>query len=443
MTPPRVDVLVINWNGMEHVHACFSSLLANDYPESRFVLVDNASTDGSADYVERTFGGDPRVEVLRLPENLGWSRANNVAMKRSLDRGADFVFLINNDTWTAPDAIARLVARAEQLPQAGALAPKMVLFDTPEVLNSTGLACSYIGCSWDIGLGRVDAPGWNEDAPIIGVCGGAAFFRAEALRKSGLLPEDFEIYLDDLELCLRIWDAGYEIRRCPDAVVRHKFSATMGQGDRARHKYYLNTRNRLRVILRNYPFTRIVSVLPAVLVGEARAMGRAMLEGETWRVSAHLRAWKALAGYLPEVSCTRKERRARGLQFGRFWPLITFERMFFRGAPLPKAGWYASRSAQGLEVRPLAVRAVETVRAGRLRVTLVNCYPHLGTAEVLIEQNGVSLARVCSVDQTAVEFDVADGPLDFTAQRLFFAEATGELADYGGWIALEPCGAKA
>src|SRR5690606_18894249 len=138
MTAPLVYVLIINWNGMEHVEACFTSLFASTYANVKFLLIDNASTDGSLAYVREHFK-DPRLEILALPENLGWSGGNNAGIRYAQARDAEFLFLLNNDTWTAADCLERLVDQALGDETIGLLAPKMVLYDTPCVLNSLGL----------------------------------------------------------------------------------------------------------------------------------------------------------------------------------------------------------------------------------------------------------------------------------------------------------------
>lgn len=435
MTTPSVHVLVINWNGLEHLQACFDSLLAGTYPNARYVLVDNGSTDDSVAFTRARYG--ERVEILALGRNLGWSGGNNAGMARALEAGADYVFLLNNDTATAPDALDRLVAMAEARPETGALAPKMVLFHAPEIINSVGLECSIIGSSWDKGVGRLDAPRWNVSERVIGVCGGAFFLRASALRKTGLLPEDFEIYLDDLDLSLRLWDAGYEIWSCPEAVVRHKFSATLGQGRRARWKYYLNTRNRFRVILRNFPVRTWPGIEVPVLIGECRALGRALLDGEAWRVWAHVRAWGSGLLYHRQAWLERRRRRDRGLTPGRFWPLLRRDILFCPGALLPEQGWYPSRVFRGESLRPMGRRAWMEAPPGRLRLLHANCYPALGVTEVTVRMNGVDVTTLSTRDLEAVDLDTAGGRLELEARNVFEAEATGEVVDLGGWIRVD------
>ncbi|MGI6460594.1 MAG: glycosyltransferase family 2 protein [Candidatus Hydrogenedentales bacterium] len=228
----------------------------------------------------------------------------------------------------------------------------MLLFDAPHLLNSLGIECSITGSSWDLAVGRLDGPRWDTPRKVLGVCGGAMFLRSAALRKAGLLP-DFQIYLDDLDLCLRIWNAGFEIWNCPEAVIRHKFSATMGAGKRLRQKYYLNTRNRMRLLLRNFPLSKLFLAKPKLLLGEAKSVGRGILDGDYWKLWAHAKAWGASLAYYPEAW---RARRRHGTS-ARFWPQIRQDVLFFPGVELPENGWYAERVVNGDSLRPISQTA--------------------------------------------------------------------------------------
>jgi GT2 family glycosyltransferase len=437
MNRPLVHVLVLNWNGLEHLSECFNSLRQTTYTNARFILIDNASTDDSVPYVRETCINDPRVEIIENPTNLGWSGGNNVGIVRALDAGADYVFLLNNDTVTATNAIDELVRMAEANQNVGALAPKMLLYDNPALVNSVGIECSIIGNGWDLGLGRLDAPKWNVKRQVAGVCGGAAFLRSKALRAAGLLPEDFEIYLDDLDLSLRLWNAGYEILSCPEAVVRHKFSATMGQGRHERRKYYLNTRNRFRMILRNFPVGQAFRVVAALLLGETRAAGRAVLDRELWRVAAHMRAWCAAALFAPGDLAARRTQTLTPDKHSRFWPLIRTDQLFFPGVDFPEDGWYLPRTVHGAEYRPISSHAFLEVNTGKLRLAFVNCYPEFGCMEVDVSNNGKPIVSLPSLNQGDVVIEVEEGALEFRANRIFDADDTGEHTDFGGWIRVE------
>ena len=440
MNKPLLHVLIINWNGCEHLEACFGTLLAGTYPNVRYILVDNASNDDSVAYVEERFGDDSRVEILVCPSNLGWSGGNNYAIKASMAAGADYVFLLNNDTACAVDTMDKVVAMAEVRPEVGALAPKMLLFDHPDVLNSVGLDCSVIGGAWDRGIGRLDGSRWSNPEPVVGACGGACLFRTKVLEKTGLLPEGFDIYLDDLDLCLRIWDAGYEVWSCPEAVVRHKFSATYGEGRAARRKYYLNTRNRFWVVLRNFPIAQFPRILIALCVGELRALGRAVLDGMFWRVAVHLRAWCAAVAYLPNAMGERQRRRRSGLRIGQFWRHVRTTPLFSPGIEIPERGWYSERNVKGITARPISSHAWQEVEAGLYRLVSVNPYPELGESEIEVSMAGKILATLSTMDQSEVIVAVEGGRLALKSRFIFDADCTGELSDYGGWVSIFPSG---
>jgi GT2 family glycosyltransferase len=437
MTQPLVHVLIINWNGQEHLEACFSSLLQNAYAPVKYILVDNASEDNSVDFVTERFGQDERVDIVECPRNLGWSGGNNYAIRRSLAAGADYLFLLNNDTSTAPDALEKLVSHAESDPTIGALAPKMLLFDYPELINSVGIECSLIGCGWDKGIGRLDGPQWDTVSPVTGVCCGAWLLRASVLEKTGLLPAEFGIYLDDLDLCLRIWNAGYNLQSCPEARIHHKFSATTGQGKGTRHKYYLNTRNRLWLVVRNFPLSKMWLVAPAVFLGECRAMGSAIRQGAYWRIWAHIRAWASFLRYLPKALTERIQRRKRGIGRCRFWEFIRKDRMFSAGVLLPDCGWYQEKKVNGQCIRAMGAKSWQDVSSGALRLIHSNCYPDLGATDVRVTMNGEELATLSTLKLDELSLDVCSGRLEFEARHLFDADQSGEVVDLGGWIRIE------
>lgn len=328
---PLVHVLVINWNGIEHLQDCFDSLVACDYANARFILLDNASDDDSVQFVTDTYT-DPRIEIMQLDANYGWSGANNRGMEAALEAGSDYVLLLNNDTKVEPDFLSKLVDTAESDPTIGALSPRILMFYNTHIINSLGLKMSLIGAGWDIGIGQPDNSKWNVPTETLGVCGAAMFLRCDVLERTGLLPDDFGIYLDDLDLCLRIWESGYTIRLCYDSVVYHKFSATMGEGKRARHKYYLNTRNRTRVVMRHFPVSKWPLAKLSFSIGEVKAIGRAILDADLWKLPLHARTWIDAICYFPRALRFRRE--TNQVMTPKMWSLVEKDRLFFPGMPV-------------------------------------------------------------------------------------------------------------
>jgi GT2 family glycosyltransferase len=425
---------------MEHLEECFDTLLLSTYPNARYLLVDNASDDGSVEFVRTRYGDVPGVEILECGANLGWSGGNNLGMEHALAADADYVLLLNNDTRIAPDALDFLVRQAEADLAVGALSPKILMYDNPEILNSVGLEATIIGSSWDKGIGRADAPRWDVEKEIIGVCGAAMFIRGSALQKTGLLPTDFDIYLDDLDLCLRIWMAGYTIRTCPKAQVWHKFSATMGTGERARHKYYLNTCNRVRIILRNYPVSQFIPIGLLYFKGECKALGRAVLDGEWWRIAAHIKSWLAAIAYIPKTLPTRLRHQGDP---ARFWPMILRAPLFFPGTVFPAKGFYPPEKIRTEEFQPISPRTSYSHAGGPLCIK--TCSPE-GVAfrpEMTVRFGDSKIAHL-TTETPFLRDDVPPGEVTIESAHILSAEESGRRYDIGGWIRItteqsEPC----
>lgn len=271
----KVSVVVLNYNGLEHLETCLSSLMRQTYDEFQIIVSDNGSTDGSVDYIKKNF---PGVKVLENGENLGFARGNNLAIEMAIRDGAEFIALLNNDTEVHEDWIKEMVKVLEGDRGIGACASKMLLFDNRDVLNSGGGAVNYVGHAWPEGLLEKDA-GQYMKREIDLACAGAFMVKAKVLREVGLFDEDYFIYAEDTDLSWRIRLAGYKIYYVPDAVVYHKYTASFDNKD----KYYLLERNRLATILKNYSARTLILVSPGMLFAEVAALFYALITGWFWR----------------------------------------------------------------------------------------------------------------------------------------------------------------
>ncbi len=246
---PRVACVVLNLNGRELLLTTLRSLARQTFPGLSTIVVDNASTDGSQAAVRAQF---PALPLLDTGSNLGFGGGNNVGMQRALDEGADWVFLLNNDTEIAPDAIARLVEVGERHPRAGVLGAKIYFFDRPDVLWYAGGVLSLrAGLVAHRGIHRRDRGDYDTVEDTGYVTGCAMLLRASMLREIGLFDPAFHpAYGEDADLCLRARRAGWRTMYVPAARVWHKVSSFSG-GGRSALKTRLKAAHNLRLFRRH------------------------------------------------------------------------------------------------------------------------------------------------------------------------------------------------
>jgi GT2 family glycosyltransferase len=274
----KLVAVTINWNGGADTLRALDSLAGIET-----VVVDNGSTDGSdAAIAERD------VELIRTGENLGFAGGNNVGIRAALERGADWVLLINNDS-IAGEGLAEALERAAQArPDAGILACKIYLHD--DVLQYAGASFNAaLGYSGRLaGYGRRDDGRWDDLRDVGRADGAAMAVSRAAIEHAGLLDEQLFAYVEDVDWSLRIRAAGFAVVFVPDAKVWHLGSASTGGAASTTNLYY-GTRNTLVVAERHRPLPRgLRGLRRLVVVGshllragrrpEARA---AVLEG--WR----------------------------------------------------------------------------------------------------------------------------------------------------------------
>jgi GT2 family glycosyltransferase len=252
-----VTTIVANWNGRAYLDRCLASLAAQTCQSQRIILVDNGSTDGSADYVRARY---PQVQVIRLDRNAGFAGANNIAM---LQAASKYVVLLNNDAYAEPDWLARMVQVAESNSQIGMVACKMLFADAPGMINSAGLALDWAGFCWDWRGGEPDDCAETAIQESFGPSGAAALYRKAMLDDIGLFDQDFFAYAEDADLNWRAQRAGWRCLYAPTARVYHIASATAGEG--SHFKQFLLGRNKVWMFAKNLPGGRYLAwIIPLI-----------------------------------------------------------------------------------------------------------------------------------------------------------------------------------
>jgi GT2 family glycosyltransferase len=246
-----VVAVVLTWNGREDTLACLASLeAAPDRPDA-IVLVDNGSSDGTAEAVRERF---PDVELVRSEENLGFAGGNNLGLERAGEFGADHVLVLNNDAEVEPGAVRALVEEAARRPDAASLGSKILFAEPPDLIWFAGARfdprAGYNGRQ--LGYrerddGRYDAVHETDRA-----CGAAMLVPRAVLDAVGGFDEELFLYSEDVEWSLRARRAGYRHYVVPASVVRHRVSAA-GGGESSPLTLYYGLRNTLVVCERYAP----------------------------------------------------------------------------------------------------------------------------------------------------------------------------------------------
>ena len=211
---PTVTCVVVNWNGWQDTIACLASLAAQNYPSLRVLLVDNGSTNDSVVRIRESF---PDLAILETRQNLGFSSGSNAGMRQALAEGADYVWLLNNDTIAPPDTCSKLVAKALQEPGARLIGSVLYYMHNPTQIQAWGGGNIIVWMGHTTHFYRPSKIGPNGYLTFASV-----LIPREVLLKVGVLFEGSFMYWDDSDFALRVTKAGYTLAVAEDTAILHK-----------------------------------------------------------------------------------------------------------------------------------------------------------------------------------------------------------------------------
>ena len=236
MIDPNVTAVVVNWNLKEETLNCLQSLTRLDHP-CKTIIVDNGSSDDSAEYVAHHF---PQIELITLPSNVGFGTACNLAITQALkDPACKYVLLLNNDAVTHPNTLSELMNAVQAYPEAGIFGPKVYYRDDPGRIWYAGARRRWgVLAATDTGRGQIDRGQFNTLREVDYVFGAAMLICRAVFERIGLFDEKFFLYLEDLDFCLRAQATGFSLLFVPQARVWHKGSASTNH-NKAIRRYHL------------------------------------------------------------------------------------------------------------------------------------------------------------------------------------------------------------
>lgn len=312
----RASVILVNCNGRGHLERCLPSVLSTVTPEDEVIIVDNGSTDGSADWVREKF---PAIRLIRSQVNGGFSYGCNLGAHHA--RGQYLVFL-NPDTTVVPDWLDALLAPLSD-PHVALVTPCILRMDNPVRINTAGNEVHPTGLAFCRGAG-MPPEAFSAPEDVAAVSGAAFAVRRDVWEALGGMDESFFLYVEDTDLSWRAWLAGYRCRYVPEPVVYHDYDLRFGAG-----KFFFQERNRYLLLLKNLRWRTLLLLFPSLLLAEVVTWGFLMMyHPRRWRekVRAYLwiaRNWREIRARRRAVQ-SRRQTRDRDL-LARCTPYLAYE----------------------------------------------------------------------------------------------------------------------
>lgn len=268
--PPSVCCVLVNWNGWRDTLACLDSLTAQDYEDLQVIVVDNGSTNDS---VERIREAHPSVTLIETGENLGFPSGCNVGIRAAYAGGADYMWLLNNDTVAPPDTASKLVRAAMANPKAGAVGAVLRYMHDPGRVQAWGGGRVNL---WAGYAGHYLKPAkFNEKSYLTGA---SMVVPRKAVEDVGVLYEGFFMYCDDSDYCFRLRRAGYSLAIAEDTAILHKEGGSGRQASLLMNQFA--TTSMLRLLRRHAPVPPFsMAIFLALRFGKRLLLGR-------WRSAA-------------------------------------------------------------------------------------------------------------------------------------------------------------
>ena len=314
MPDPPVSIIIVTYNSKEDLKECLPSILNQDYPVFEVIIVDNNSEDGTVEFVERNF---PQIQNISNNENFGCAKANNIGINATK---AKYVVILNPDTVVAQQWLSELVRVMEEDDGVGACQSRVLLYNQPDIINTEGNNVHYLGFTLCRNYGQL-ATNNTEIEETLGLSLCACMLRREALEKVGQIAEFYFMYLEDTELGIRLYQAGYKVVVNPNSVVYHKYRFSRGE-----HKVFYLERNRLLLLLGMYNKFTLLKILPAFIFMEAGLIIVSIFQGwfriKLATYASIIRGWRCIKQQRRRMP---KDKKAQLKMLSMMSPEITFE----------------------------------------------------------------------------------------------------------------------
>lgn len=289
MQYPGLFAIILNWNFKEDTIECINSLLKGSYVPEEIIVVDNGSCDGSPEALSKCFGD--RIKLLINERNLGFAGGMNVGIRYAINKGAQWILLLNNDVIVAKDMVEELlkVAESDKGKKFGILAPIIFHYDKPEKLWKLGDIDGHIlPLSVKLGYGYLKRG--KDIIPVDYVTGCGMLVRREVFSTVGLFDERYFMYYEDADLCKRAARNGFSIACVITARMWHKVSRSAGKN--TRQQRYLKARYRVLFYRTHYHFLSWLYLILSALLTVLKDMAKGNFQEALAYIKGFWHGWK-------------------------------------------------------------------------------------------------------------------------------------------------------
>lgn len=246
---PKVFAIIINLNGKRHIIHCLKSLTQLSVENLKIIVVDNNSTDGSIEIIKRQF---PKVEIIHNKVNLGYAGGVNKGVKWAMDKNADYVLILNNDTVFGRNFLSVLLKTLEERPKVGILGSKIYFYgNSKKIWFAGGIIDRKRFSGGHIGYKEKDKGQYDNLKEVDFITGCTMLIKHEVFEKIGFFDNRYFLYYEDVDFCVRAKRAGFKIIFVPQSILYHKVSAGK---ENSPFMSYLLARNHFLFLEKNAPF---------------------------------------------------------------------------------------------------------------------------------------------------------------------------------------------
>lgn len=257
MKKPLVSMIVLNWNGKKWLAQCLPTLVKIKYKPLEIIVVNNGSIDDSAHFLKTKF---PEIKVIEIKKNVGYARANNMGVKKALGK---YVLLMNNDTTATPSFVTPLVDTMEMDSSIGIIQPQIRSMICPDLLDSVGSFFTFTGFLYHFGYMKPHTLNkYNKDLFAYSIKGACFIMRRDDYIKLGGFDEDFVCYVEETDLCHRMWLSGKKVMYLPTSFMYHWGGGDMQVMTKSELTVFRSFRNRYLSYLKNLAIPSLLVLLP-------------------------------------------------------------------------------------------------------------------------------------------------------------------------------------